>query len=119
MIHKLLYVRPEKLIGILNYPVNTPQYSQYIIVHLGNKHAFRLSAFLHRNVPYPSPVTSRCNHFSRLMPGEAGNLSFEHDGEHGGAFEFSLGKERLFLGQQLETSSSPRVWQSCNVSGLV
>jgi len=53
------------------------------------------------------------------MPGEAGNLSFEHDGEHGGAFEFSLGKERLFLGQQLGTSSSPRVWQSCNVSGLV
>ena len=44
----------------------------------------------------------RCNHFSRLQPGEAGNLSFEHDGEHGGAFEFSLGSERFFLGQHLE-----------------
>ena len=42
------------------------------------------------------------------MPGEAGSLSFEHDGEHGGAFEFSLGKERLFLGQQLD-QDSPRV----------
>lgn len=54
------------------------------------------------------PIVSygRCNHFSRLMPGEAGNLSFEHDGEHGGAFEFSLGKERLFLGQYMRASYS-------------
>ena len=51
------------------------------------------------------------------MPGEAGNLSFEHDGEHGGAFEFSLGKERLFLGQQLRLKSKDgkAVWH--NVSG--
>ena len=42
---------------------------------------------------------SRCTHFSRLQPGEAGSLSFEHDGEHGGAFEFLVGKDRFFLGQ--------------------
>ena len=30
---------------------------------------------------------------------EAGTIKFEHDGEHGGAFEFSLGRDHLFLGQ--------------------
>lgn len=42
------------------------------------------------------------------MPGEAGNLNMEHDGEHGGAFEFVLGKERFFLGQSLGS-----YWKAC------
>jgi len=54
----------------------------------------------------PMVSYGRCNHFSRLQPGEAGNLSFEHDGEHGGAFEFSLGSERFFLGQYMRASYS-------------
>ena len=59
-------------------------------------------AQMHRTVKSFADL-SRCSHFSKLPPGEAGTIKFEHDGEHGGAFEFTLGRDRFFLGQLLAT----------------
>lgn len=54
----------------------------------------------------PMVSYGRCSHFSKLPPGEAGTIKFEHDGEHGGAFEFTLGRDRFFLGQYMRASYS-------------
>jgi len=45
--------------------------------------------------------------FRTLCPGDAGTIRFECDGEHGGAVEFALGTERLFLGLYMRASYSP------------
>ncbi|CAJ1373530.1 unnamed protein product [Effrenium voratum] len=47
-----------------------------------------------------------CRHFASLQPGEAGVVSFSHDGEHGGALQFRLGDDTLFLGQYMRASYS-------------